>query len=314
MDVAKPVAEEFVPEYFLRDLRSAARKADHEKVRSLLADRQRLEGQSAFYAEALSWVARAYFSKGHLAEAAGRAADAFALANRLLSEGVSTEPNAGVATPLATALGAAIEVCAHLNVSRGQREQAIEYLREMELRYQSHAFSRRIRKNLLQLTLPGKPAPPLDLSSFPNSDVLLESPFGTEPVLLFFWAHWCSDSRAQARILSRFYEATSSPLRLVAPTSLFGFVSKGTPVSVEEELDEVSKILAADYPILRENAPQAASPRLVLGERNLHAYGVSTFPTLVLVNAQGIVVNYCPGVMKLEALLEAAGSLPGVAT
>lgn len=304
MHAATPFEEtgEFVPEIFLRDLRYAARRAEHDEVERLLAYCERQEGKGAFFAEALSWAARAYLKKEHNRHAALRAREAFDLAASLVEAGEAVDPMAGIANPLATALGAAIEVIAQVDVAEGRQAEAVAFLRELEEGYHGFPFHTRIRKNLLQLTLEGQPAPTLRMEPLPGSGKPLPSPIGRGRVLLFFWAHWCSDSRMQSRTLGEFLaKKENADIQLVAPARTFGYITKSTPADADAEMAHIREVLAADYPLLRGDSVQVP-----FGPENFEAYGASTFPTLVLTDAEGIVGMYHAGPMKLDALEAAA--------
>jgi hypothetical protein len=295
-------SEELIPEVFLRDLRFAARGAEHAEVERLLRVCESSCGKGAFLAEALSWAARAYFKKGHLQHAALRAQETYTLAASLVDGGETLESVAGVENPLATALGAAIEVTAQLAVAEGRSADAIAHLQEMEERYRGLPIHTRIRKNLLQLTLQGQPAPALDMTPLPKTEQG-EFVLGNGRILLFFWAHWCSDSRTQSRTLGLILAKPEfADIRLIAPTRRFGYVSKGTAAEEAEEITHIREVLSVDYPLLREKVP------IPYGTGNFETYGASTFPTLVLIDHEGVVRLYHPGVMKLDALEAALGA------
>lgn len=290
--------DDHAPELLIRDLKSAARKANHDEVARLLAECESRWGRGAIYAEALSWAARAYFSKGHTEFAAQRAADAYALSEALVANGNTGKESSADYAALTTAQGAAIEVTAQIAIGAGRADEAVRYLREMEERHQGRDFATRIRKNLLQLTLVGQPALPLDFDPLPGS-IAMEDPIGQHPVLLFFWAHWCSDSRAQGRTLTRVLEGDKHPrLALLAPTRTFGFIQKGSPVAAEEEQSHIAAVVDAEYPWMRNRS--RCCP--LLSNSTCHRYGASTFPTLVLVDETGIVRTYHSGAMKFEDL------------
>lgn len=287
---ASPTASaDFVPEFFLRELKSAARKGEFALVQTLLGDYEERFGCDAFHAEALSWVARSASSKGFSAEARDYANRAYALACQHLGQDVAV-----AGSPVALAVGAAIEVEAQLRTAEGGEAAAVAYLEEQLERFTAQPFRTRIRKNLHMLSLPGCAALPLDWDPLPGSvagnAALLEA-----PCLLFFWAHWCSDSRAQARTLTRLQEDPETAVPVVAPTRLFGYITKGTPATETEELAQVLEVRKVDYPVL-------ASAPIPFGTANFDRYGASTFPTMVGIQPGGKVAFFHAGALKAEDL------------
>jgi len=300
--VSPEFPEDFIPESFLRDLRLAARRGEHAEVDQLLADCEQTVGRGPFLAEAISWAARAYQKKAFQMEAVERARQAYALGTQLLAAGHSLAPNHGTASHLSIALGASIEVIAQITVEQGNPQEAIRQLEEAYTRHREAPFAIRIRKNLLQLTLPGQPALPLDLTPLKGTKAAKEPLFGDVPTLLFFWAHWCSDSRAQSRTLVEYLNKhPEAKFRFIAPTRCFGYITKGSAAKFEEEVAHIQEVLESDYQNLRKQSLTNGFP-VPLSTENLELYGVSTFPTLVLVDAEGIVQHYHPGAMKLEEL------------
>jgi thiol-disulfide isomerase/thioredoxin len=119
------------------------------------------------------------------------------------------------------------------------------------------------------------------------------------PVLLFFWAHWCSDCKQEIPVIERVesvYKAKG--LEVIAPTQHYGYVAGGVDAPLAVETPYIAKIWAQYYAGLgRVETP--------LSEANFARYGVSTTPTLVLVNATGIVTLYHPGLMTFDELAAA---------
>ncbi len=115
------------------------------------------------------------------------------------------------------------------------------------------------------------------------------------PVLLFFWAHWCSDCKAEAPILARLM-ATYGPkgLVLVAPTQLYGYTAAGE-VAPDAENRYIGEVWRQFYGVLG-NVP------VPIGAQNFLRYGCSTTPTLVLLDRGGVVRLYHPGAMTYDAL------------
>jgi hypothetical protein len=92
-------------------------------------------------------------------------------------------------------------------------------------------------------------------------------------------------------------------LRVVAPTRRYGDVPKIEHPTEAQEDQEITRVWAASYAGL-EGAPHPISESMML------RYGVSSTPTLVLIDRQGIVRMYRPTRMteaelaqRIEALL-----------
>ncbi len=264
----------------------------------LLAEWESHWGKGASYAETLSWAARAYASKGHRDNAARCAGEAYALAAALPPVEEGAPDVAALRHSRDVALGAAIEVQAQLATGDGRSGEAVRYLGEMLALYENEGFSTRIRKNLLQLTLAGEPALPLEGEALPGGSAITV-PLGERPLVVFFWAHWCSDSRAQGRTLSRILDGGAYPtVGLVAPTCLFGYITKGTAAAAEEEKEQMATVLVAEYAWML----RRPDTRVLLSAETIARYGASTFPTLVLIDGGGVVRRYHPGPVKFEDL------------
>ena len=90
----------------------------------------------------------------------------------------------------------------------------------------------------------------------------------------------------------------SQGLEIVAPTQRYGFIGRRRDVGPDEELQHILETRDSDYGFLRDEA-------VPVSEASHKRYGVSTTPTVVLVDRLGIVRLYHPGQMT-EAELEAA--------
>jgi peroxiredoxin len=154
----------------------------------------------------------------------------------------------------------------------------------------------RAQTNVDPMTLEGAPAPRLDGRlhigpRVPNMDELKG-----KIVLLFFWAHWCAECRAEAPAIAKLLARYGSQgLAIVAPTQRYGFVDGGRPAAPDKELRYIIQIRDTHYAFLR-NEP------VPIGEANHKVYGADAVPLHVLIDRRGIVRYYHPGRMTEEEL------------
>lgn len=270
----------------------AAREFDRGHV---LIDQDRsARGVTPEAIEALSWLARGTFAAGRLDEAAQYSADTHdlvvaALKTRRLEDD----------TRLQTALGAAIETDALVRAARGDRSSAVYFLeRELDA-YRDSPIHKRLQKNINLLSLEGQPAPGLDAREYLGPRVPGFDELKGSVVLLFFWAHWCPDCKAQGPIIETLLgKYRADGLRVVAPTQRFGYIVAGQDAPAGAELRHIVQVRDKYYAFLRNEA-------VPVSDLNHKRYGVSSTPTLALVDRQGIVRFYHPGRMT-EQDLEAA--------
>jgi len=262
---------------------SFATGSDARAIQELRAYRT-AHGSTPEYLEAFSWLARAELDSHNYAPAETFALEVHALSvEQLKKRTLDREPH------LPIALGAAIEVEGSLLAAQGRRSEAVTYLQEQAKVFAATSIVTRIRKNLLLLTLEGKPAPALENVVIPKD----------RPVLLFFWAHWCPDCKAEIPILMRI-RAEFAPKGLVflAPTQKYGYVAGGVDAAPAIETAYIEQVRRSYYAGLIE------SP-VTISETNFTRYGASTTPTLVLLDRAGIVRRYHPGAMTYAELREA---------
>jgi len=261
------------------EIRYKISAGDLRSAEAIAEDYSRVNAANSEYAAALAWLARGALTLGQTDAAERYLGQTKTLIGEFLkTKRVEDDSN------LESATGAAIEVEARLLVARGQRDQAIRFLQSEQPKWKTWWIAGRIQKNLNLLTLEGQPAPELDPA------------YRGSPVLLFLWAHWCGDCKAQGPTIARIKEKYSARgLRVVAPTRLYG----ETP----SEDQEIEKVWKASY------AGLAGTPHPI-SESMMLRYGVTSTPTLVLIDRKGIVRLYTPTRMteaelahRIEALL-----------
>lgn len=272
-------------------VRAAIAVADFRRGDALLAEYRRQHGDTPEAIEAESWLAR-----GELARKDFDAAERYAertyehATSALKRRPLDAEPH------LPIALGAAIEVAAQASAGRGDRSGAVGYLADELARFHATSIATRIQKNINLLTLEGHPVPTLTASEF-----LGPKPPATagHPVLLFFWAHWCPDCKAMAPIVAAVEaEYRGRGLLVIGPTQRYGYVQAGAPAPPARELAHIDDVRHQYYSAIANMAVPVSST-------DFQRFGVSTTPTLVLVNAAGTVTMYHPGRMTRPALEQA---------
>jgi thiol-disulfide isomerase/thioredoxin len=197
---------------------------------------------------------------------------------------------------LPIALGAAIEVQANVMAGRGERSAAVDYLRRELRTWHATSIRTRIQKNLNLLTLEGKPAPAIVTDVFVGPRPSTLAQLRGRPVLLFFWAHWCGDCKAEVPVLARIRQEYGSRLAMVGPTQRYGYVAQGEEAPADVELKYIDEVRLKYY------APRIADFRVPVNEETFRNYGASTTPTIALIDSSGIVRLYHPGNMTYEEL------------
>ncbi len=251
--------------------------------------------------EAMSWVGRAGAIGGDWNLAAEYSLRTMQGCERLL-ETRTLDADSGA--PLPVALGAAIETMSKFYVAKNDPGQAVAFLREHLGKYAGTSIVTRLNKNLLLLDLEGKPMPELNLAESLNAHRSANGNLDGHVTLFFFWAHWCEDCAAQRPILRLLLERFGNRgLRVIAPTRLYGYLKRGEDASPGEEKAYVIASYVDKDPLLSAVPVPLTSDAFV-------SFGVSTTPTLVLVDRTGVVRMYHPGMMeepdlasRIEALL-----------
>jgi thiol-disulfide isomerase/thioredoxin len=252
------------------------------------------QGVTPEYLEALSWMARASLAANQIDRAESYATQTETLSRQLLlKRSLDSDPH------LPAALGAALEVRAQVLAAQGQQTQAVALLQRSLATYGNTSIRARLQKNLNLLSLTGHPAPSLAITQYIGPKPVALSQLKGSPVLLFFWAHWCPDCKNEAPILASLSsEFVSKGLTVVAPTQLYGYAAQGEDAKPKDEFAYAEHVWQHFYPGLQ------AAP-VPVSKENFNRYGASTTPTLVLLDRNGRVSLYHPGVMSYDDLRSA---------
>ena len=248
-------------------------------------------GADAAYLDAYSWLARAALDQGQLDQAAAYAKQT---KSQVLEQLKQRPLDAESHLPLA--LGAAIEIEAQVLLARGQRTQAVALLQSAMRTYGNTSIHERLQKNLNLISFQGRVAPPLKADQFLGATFAAPDQLRGAPTLLFFWAHWCSDCKAEAPIITQLRsEFAAKGLKVIGPTRLYGYTAQDPRAAPAEEIQYIDAVRRHFYSGLLD-MPVPVNPA------NFNAYGASTTPTLVLVDRAGKVAWYHPGAVPYAEL------------
>jgi thiol-disulfide isomerase/thioredoxin len=220
----------------------------------------------------------------------------YARETRSLSEQLLTKQKLDTEPHLPIALGAAYEVQAQALSETGKPTEAATLLRTGLAKYRSTSIAARLQKNLNLISLVGRPAPALQATQYLGAKPPALASLKGSPVLLFFWAHWCGDCKAEVPIIARLrQEFAPSGLVVIGPTQFYGYAAQGNDATPAQERAYIESVRQRYYSSL----PDMPVP---LSKQNFNTYGASTTPTLVILNRAGQVATYHPGAMPYEDL------------
>jgi thiol-disulfide isomerase/thioredoxin len=249
------------------------------------------QGVTPEYLEAYSWLGRTALATQQYDKAAAYAKQTQTLAlEQLKQRSLDAEPH------LPIALGAALEVQSQALVANGKRAQAIALLQSALQTYGKTSIQERLQKNLNLLSFQGKPAPALKSEEYLGPKPVALAQLKGSPVLLFFWAHWCPDCKAEAPIIAQLRsEFAPKGLVVIGPTQLYGYTAQIEHAAPADELAYTDAVRHRFYSGLLDMP-------VPISKYNFDTYGASTTPTLVLLDRTGKVAMYHPGALPYDQL------------
>jgi len=238
--------------------------------------------------------ARTALAARQLVKANQEAEGAYHLAvDALLEAGAAETPR------IRAALGDAIETRASIMVEDGARAEAVRFLRSELDTNRGAPIQAQLQAVVERVSLEGRPAPRFGMGMHVGPRVPSVDQLKGKVVLLFFWAHWCAQCKADGPIVEKLLgKYRGQGLAIVAPTQRYGYVEGGRPAAPARELQHIVQVRDRHYGFLRHEA-------VPIGGANYKEYGVTTIPMYVLLDRQGIVRLYHAGRMT-EAELDAA--------
>jgi thiol-disulfide isomerase/thioredoxin len=257
-------------------IRNKISAGDLLSAESILEVHREKHGADGPWLVGLSWLARGALLLGE----DDRAGRYVAEVRREVADRVAKGAAIDKESSLETALGAAIEVAEQ---QRAARARAFVQA-ELAAVPGPIALRSRLHKRLAILGLANQPAPELVAEDFLGATAppALATLAG-RPVVLFLWAEWCGDCKAQsaalARVRARYAE---QGLEVVALTR---FYDPDSARVVEKA--RVDSMWTAVY------SEVGAIPR-VFSTASMERYGGSSTPTFVFIDRKGVVRDYTP--------------------
>jgi thiol-disulfide isomerase/thioredoxin len=273
------------------NVRIALMQNNFPAAESQLSAYRNQQGVTPEYLEAYSWLARAELDSGQYDQATEYAKQTRAMAaEQLKTRALDAEPH------LPMALGAALEVQSQALAARGQKLQAVALLQSALHTYGNTSIHDRLQKNLNLLSFQGKLAPALKEDQSLGAALPPAAQLKGSPVLLFFWAHWCGDCKAEAPIIAQLRsEFAGKGLKVIGPTRFYGYTAQIEHARPSDEIQFIDAVRHRFYGGLLDMP-------VPISKYNFEVYGASTTPTLVLLDKAGKVAWYHPGAVPYGEL------------
>ncbi len=180
-------------------IRNKLAAGDLLSAESILEVHKAKNGEDGPWLNGFGWLARGALLLGETEKAKRYTAEVRAICAKRMEGGADLAKD----HDLETALGAAIETQAQLIERRSGAKAATDHVRgELAKITGPVALRSRLNKRIDLMTMVGQPAPALEVDDYLGEKPPTLASLKGKPVLLFVWAEWCSDCKAQAAALA----------------------------------------------------------------------------------------------------------------
>ncbi|HKQ98091.1 MAG TPA: TlpA disulfide reductase family protein [Candidatus Polarisedimenticolia bacterium] len=262
-------------------IRNKIAAGDLLSAESILAVYREGHGEDIRYCQGLGWLARGALLLGDHEKARRYVKDLRARCADSLANGARFEDD----SDLPVVLGAAIEVDAQLiQREKGAAAAAAALKADLDRLQGPVSLRSRVNKRLNMISLAGTRAPELEVDDWIGTKPPTLASLQGKPVLLFLWAEWCGDCRAQAASLAVIKSRHKAEgLEVVALSRYYEKTAEKRPA----EKARADSVWKADY-------SRIGPIPMVLSTASMERYGGSSTPTFVFVDRKGIVRDYTP--------------------
>lgn len=259
-------------------IRNKISAGDLRSAESILDWHREQHGEDLAWLNGLGWLARGALLLDEPAEALRLARIVRAQCADRIAKGADLTKT----SEIETALGAAIEVEAQIIARRQGAKRAAAFVQSELTKLPAPVSLRsRLHKRINLMTLTGQPAPELAIEDFLGERPPSLASLRGKPVVLFLWAEWCGDCKAQASTLARLRKRHDG-VQILAVTRYYDDEPKRT--AEKARVDSVWKAVYGEV---------GAIP-IVFGTATMERYGGSSTPTYVFIDRQGVVRSYLP--------------------